>query len=175
MSIPEKKPSMFLVVDAQNLFHSARGLFGRGARIDFQRLRSYIVGDRSLSGTYSVAIIPEMREESQTLPKALLRLGYEVLTRSDHFEEQVRQLQKVIGSYSIVTVASGDSAFAPFAEYARQQGKTVEVFSFADALSASLTRTVERVEYLGVKVLLGEFTTLEAITHNESETEPTVA
>lgn len=157
------KLSMLLVVDAQNLYYSARELYGRGSRVDFLRLRDRIAGEREFSVVYSVAYVPEVKDETRTLARAMRRLGYEILARSEHFDEQVLDLAKLAEQYPTVAVASGDGAFLPLYHRLKELGKRVEVYSFVDAVNAEVPKAVDVFEYLKTDVLLGDIPTMETV------------
>jgi len=167
INVDSGRQKLCLIVDAQNLYYSARELYGKGSRIDFLQLREQIVGDRELGGVYSIAVTPEMREEPKALTNALKRLGYDVLVRLDHFEEQVHQLYKVTQHYDILAVASGDGVFLPLFQRMKEANKITEAYAFVDAMSADIPKTVSKLTYLDVRVLMGEFKTLGSMLEGE--------
>ena len=157
-----QRKGCFVIVDAQNLYHSAKELFGRGARIDFKKLRSRLVEDRDFMVVYSVAFMPELREDTNALARALFRMGYEVIPRVSEFSVQLEQLFSTAQRFDLVCIGSGDSAFLPLVKQIKAASVPVEVFAFADSSSVDLRSLADRFVYLKTDVLIGDFPTLEA-------------
>ena len=161
---PPSKDGMLLVVDAQNLYYSARELYGKGSRIDFLKLRERIAGTRSFGVIYSIAFIPEIREDTQPLAKALHRLGYEVLARTERFDAQVQELERLAPQYAILAVASGSGDFIPLYRKMKEiEGKRVEVYCFIDAANGEISKYADQYEHLKAEVLLGDYSTVEVL------------
>jgi len=150
---------MLLVVDAPNLFHSAREMFGRGARIDFKKLRERIVGKRHFAVIYSLAFIPEEKRDLGNFHGALKRLGYEYMERVAGFALQIQELERLDG-YTHLAVASGDGSFAPLLRFYQEAGRAVELYAFIDAINTELKQYTTVVEHLRADVLMGDFATL---------------
>ena len=161
-SLP-RRDAMLLVVDAQNLYYSARELYGKGSRIDFLRLKEKIVGERVFGAVYGVAFVPVIRDDTASLAKALKRLGYEILERSERFDAQVRELERLMGSYSVLAVASGSGDFLPLYRVVREQQKKVEVYSFADAANGEIPQNSDSFIKLDLTVLMGDYSTVDAL------------
>jgi len=172
---PVVREGMLLVVDAQNLYYSARELFGRGSRIDFKKLKSLIVGDRQFSVVYGVAYVPELRDttkgDAKSLVRALQRFGYETVSREADFDHQVGELSSIAPTFQVIAIASGDGAFLPLCETARANGQRVEVYSFMDSANSEIPGKVDEFVYLKATVLMGDFATIVQ-TETPDETKP---
>lgn len=169
---------VLFVVDSQNLYYSARELFGKNARIDFLKLRNRIIQTFPDSLVYGVAFAPGEKDGKASLSKVLTHLGYDVVGRDlssrESFEQSLNSLHALIQSpfYQALIIASGDGAFAPVALQAKNLQKPVLVLTFADALNTELARLADTVIYLDIQVLFGDFEAYPKVTTTAVELDP---
>ena len=80
--IKHKNQRVAVFIDAQNLYHSARSLFG--GRVNFKNLLATAVGGRQLIRAFSYVISTKTGEEKPFF-EALIKLGIE--TREKELQE----------------------------------------------------------------------------------------
>jgi len=152
-----------LLVDSQNIWFSARERFGKGARIDFKKLRDRVERGRLLAMSYALAFIP-WAERAHPITKALRKLGYEWQERAEDFSIQLAELERWLWreehTLSTLAIASGDGGFCDVMAHARERQVRVELYTFRDvAMNKDLPQHADQVTELGAEVLLGDFAT----------------
>lgn len=138
-------------VDASNLYHSAKHLFG--ARADFGKVLETAVGERQLIRSIAYVIKAQNPEEEKFF-NALLKQGFEV---------KVKDLQVFAGGQKkgdwdvglaidairlspkldVAVLASGDGDFVPLLEYLKHHGLIVEVMAFGESASLKLKEAAD--------------------------------
>ena len=157
---PRAEGAMLFVVDALNLFHGARNVYGRGARVDFKKLRDHVVGGRNYALVYGIAFVPELADGAgDGLQRAFHRLGYTQQSRVEDFKLQVAQLERLTG-YTHLAVASSDTAFLPLCQVYRTTDRHVDIFAFPSGHLPLFTDVAQGIHLLQVDVLMGEFSTI---------------
>ena len=146
-SIKHKGQRVGVFIDAQNLYHSAKNLYGR--RVNFGKVLETAVGERSLIRAKAYVITTESGEESQFF-EALEKLGIEVTTKdlqifyggakkADWDVGLAIDAVKAAPKLDAVVLATGDGDFIPLVEYLQHnEGCQVEVISFAKSSSSKL-------------------------------------
>ncbi len=135
-----------VLIDVQNLYHSAKNLYN--ARVNFQEILKLAVSGRSLIRVFAYVVSTKTGEEKPFFD-ALTKLG---------IETRVRELQEFYGgqkkadwdvgividairiapSVDVLVLASGDGDFISLVEYLKNQGKRVEIIAFGRSSSSRL-------------------------------------
>ncbi|MDP3785087.1 MAG: NYN domain-containing protein [bacterium] len=144
--IKHKNQRVAVFIDAQNMYHSARSLFG--GRVNFKELLKQAVAGRQLIRAFSYVIRTKTGEEKPFID-ALLSLGIE--TREKDLQEFFGGAKKADWDVGIavdairtseivdaIVIASGDGDFIPLVEYLKNQGRRVEIMAFGPSASGKL-------------------------------------
>ena len=146
-----KNQRVAVLIDVQNLYHSARALFQK--RVNFKELLASAVGERQLVRAFAYVVRTKTGEEKPFF-EALTKLGIEM---------RVKDLQEYYGGMKkadwdvglavdaiktseivdVVIVASGDGDYVPLVEYLKNQGRRAEVFAFGKSASAKLKESAD--------------------------------
>ena len=155
--IKHKNQRVAVFIDAQNLYHSARSLFG--GRVNFKNLLQTAVGGRQLIRAFSYVISTKTGEEKPFF-EALIKLGIEM--REKELQEFFGGAKK--GDWDVglaidairtaeivdtVVIASGDGDFVPLVEYLKNQGRRVEIIAFGRSSSGKLKEACDEFTDLG--------------------------
>jgi len=156
-NLRHKNQRVAVFIDAQNMYHSARSLFG--GRVNFKNVLQMAVGGRQLIRAFSYVIRTKTGEEKAFL-EALEKAGIEL---------RVKDLQEFYGGakkgdwdvgltvdairtsviVDTIVIASGDGDFIPLVEYLKNQGRRVEVMSFGKSTSGKLKEIADDFIDLG--------------------------
>jgi uncharacterized LabA/DUF88 family protein len=149
--IVHKDQRVVVLIDAQNLYHSARNLYQ--AKVNFKEVLKLGVSGRRLARAFAYVIRTKTGEERPFF-EALTKLGIE--TRIKDLQEFYGGLKKAdwdVGividairtapSVDVVVLASGDGDFIPLVEYLKNQGKKVEVIAFGHSTSSKLREAAD--------------------------------
>ena len=144
--IKHKNQRVAVFIDAQNMYHSARSLFG--GRVNFKELLKQAVSGRQLVRAFGYVIRTKTGEEKPFID-ALLKLGIE--TREKDLQEFFGGAKKAdwdVGMavdairtaeiVDVIVLASGDGDFIPLVEFLKNQGRRVEVLAFVPSASGKL-------------------------------------
>ena len=144
--IKHKNQRVAVFIDAQNMYHYARSLFG--GRVNFKELLKQAVSGRQLVRAFGYVIRTKTGEEKPFID-ALLNLGIE--TREKDLQEFFGGAKKADWDVGIavdairtsdlvnaIVIASGDGDFIPLVEYLQNQGRRVEVMAFGPSASGKL-------------------------------------
>lgn len=140
-----------VLIDTQNLYHSARNLYN--SRVNFAQVLEASVGGRNLVRAIAYLITTESQDEAQFFD-ALLKMGIE--TKSKDLQiffggnkkadwdvgiavDAIRLAKKV----DSIVLVTGDGDFVPLVEHLKQDGVQVEVVSFGKSTSAKLKEAAE--------------------------------
>ncbi len=146
-AIKHKGQRVGVFIDAQNLYHSAKNLYGR--RVNFGNILETAVGDRTLIRALAYVITTESGEESEFF-EALSKQGIETKAKdlqiflggakkADWDVGLAIDAVKAAPKLDTVVLVSGDGDFIPLVEYLQHnEGCQVEVISFAKSSSAKL-------------------------------------
>jgi uncharacterized protein (TIGR00288 family) len=140
-----------VLIDVQNLYHSAKNLYK--ARVNFKEILKLAIGQRSLIRAFAYVVRTKTGEEKPFF-EALTKLGIE--TRVKDLQEFYGGLKKADWDVGIVVdairiapsvdslvVVSGDGDFIPLVEYLKNQGKRVEVIAFGRSASLKLKEAAD--------------------------------
>ncbi len=144
--IKHKNQRVAVFIDAQNMYHSARSLFG--GRLNFKELLKLAVSGRQLIRAFGYVIRTKTGEEKPFID-ALISLGIE--TREKDLQEFFGGAKKADWDVGMaidavrtaeivdtIVLASGDGDFIPLVEYLKNQGRRVEVMAFGPSASGKL-------------------------------------
>ena len=133
-----------VLIDVQNLYHSAKNLYQ--ARVNFREILKLAVSQRNLIRAFAYVVRTKTGEEKPFF-EALIKLGIE--TRIRDLQEFYGGLKKadwdvgitidavkIAPNVDVVVLASGDGDFLQLVEYLKNQGKRVEVIAFGRSASA---------------------------------------
>jgi len=140
-----------VLIDVQNLYHSAKNLYK--ARVNFKEILKLAIGQRSLIRAFAYVVRTKTGEEKPFF-EALTKLGIE--TRVKDLQEFYGGLKKADWDVGIVVdairiapsvdslvVVSGDGDFIPLVEYLKNQGKRVEIIAFGRSASLKLKEAAD--------------------------------
>lgn len=146
MSIKHLGQRVALLIDVQNLYHSAKNLYG--ARVNFREILKTAVSQRSLIRAFAYVVRTKTGEEKPFF-EALTKLGIE--TRVRDLQEYYGGLKKadwdvgitvdairIAPSVDTIVLASGDGDFLQLIDYLKNQGKRIEVIAFSRSASSKL-------------------------------------
>lgn len=168
--IKQKEQRVAMLIDAQNLYHSARNLYG--ARVNFGAVLKEAVAGRHLVRAVAYVITTEAEEEKSFF-EALNNLGIETKTKDLQIffggakkadwdvglaVDAIRFASKV----DAVILSSGDGDFVPLVEYLKFMGTQVEVITFGRSASGKLREIADDFIDMGEdprKYLLGSYNT----------------
>jgi len=139
-------------IDTQNLYHSAKNLFG--AKVNFGTVLKEAVAGRQLIRAVAYVITTEARDEEMFF-EALTKLGIETKTKdlqiflggakkADWDVGMAIDAVKLSGKLDAVVLVTGDGDFVPLVEYLKNTtGVQVEVMSFGQSSSGRLRESAE--------------------------------
>ena len=179
--ITEKK--VLLVVDVQNIFFSARNIYGKGVKIDFGKMLDYF--KRVFPSNYNIVDklafvvstnLPNSRGFRLALQK---RYGFTVFSKTVPADRvtggsddpgtdwDVGLVLKTAGMmlgegvenglvYDVLLLASGDGDFVDLVKYLKERRPNVqvEVASFRSSMSNFLIKSVDHFYELGEEIVI---------------------
>ena len=140
-----------VLIDVQNLYHSARNLYN--SRVNFREILKLAVSDRNLIRAFAYVVKTKTGEE-RAFFEALINLGIETRIRdlqefyggqkkADWDVGIVIDAIKIAPSIDTLVLVSGDGDFISLVEYLKNQGKRVEVIAFGRSASGNLKETAD--------------------------------
>jgi uncharacterized LabA/DUF88 family protein len=146
-----KEQRVEVLIDVQNLYYSARNLYGE--KVNFAEVLKQAVGGRKFIRAFGYVVRTKTGEEKPFFD-ALTKLG---------IETRVRDLQEWYGGnkkadwdvgividairtapgVDVVVLCSGDGDFIPLVEYLKNAGKRMEVVAFGKTTSSKLKEVVD--------------------------------
>src|SRR3989344_6095558 len=149
--IKQKEQRVAMFIDAQNLYHSARNLYG--AKVNFGAVLKEAVAGRHLVRAIAYVITTE-GEEEKSFFEALNSLGIETKTKDlQIFFGGAKKADWDVGlavdairigsKEDAVVLASGDGDFVPLVEYLKFMGTQVEVITFGRSASGKLREAAD--------------------------------
>jgi len=135
-----------VLIDVQNLYHSAKNLYG--ARVNFREILKLAVSQRNLIRVFAYVVRTKTGEEKPFF-EALTKLGIETRVRDlQEFYGGLKKADwdvgitidavKISPNIDVVALASGDGDFVQLVEYLKNQGKRVEIIAFGRSASLRL-------------------------------------
>jgi len=151
MAIKHSGQRIAILIDVQNLYHSARNLYT--ARVNFREILKLATSQRNLVRAFAYVVRTKTGEEKPFF-EALIKLGFE--TRVRDLQEFYGGLKKadwdvgitidavrIAPSVDTVILVSGDGDFLQLVEYLKNQGKRVEIIAFGRSASAKLKEVAD--------------------------------
>jgi len=151
MAVKYSGQRVALLIDVQNLYHSAKNLYG--ARVNFREILKTATGQRNLIRAFAYVVRTKTGEEKPFFG-ALTKLGIE--TRVRDLQEYYDGLKKADWDVGItvdavriatgvdtIILASGDGDFFQLVEFLKNQGKRVEIIAFARTASSKLKESAD--------------------------------
>lgn len=145
--IKHKEQRVGIFIDAQNIYHTAKNLYGR--RANFGEIVKSALGDRKLVRAIAYVITSESGDEAAFF-EALTSVGIETKTKDlQVFSDGSKKADWDVGlavdaiklapKLDTVIILSGDGDFIPLVEYLQiNEGCQVEVVSFGKSSSMNL-------------------------------------
>ncbi len=156
--IKHKAQRVAVLIDVQNMYHSARNLYT--ARVNFKEVLKSSVAGRELVRAIGYVIRTETGEEKLFL-EALGKIGIETRIKDlQIFPGGMKKADWDVGltidavrlsetMIDTVVIVSGDGDFIPLVEYLKAKGIQVEVLSFARSTSSKLKEAADDFTDLG--------------------------
>lgn len=153
MSIKHKNQRVGIFIDTQNLYHSAKNLYG-GARVNFGQVLKEALAGRELIRAIAYMVTTEAGDEKNFI-EALGKIGIEVKTKDlQIFVDGSKKADWDVGlavdaikaapKLDVVIIGSGDGDFVPLVEYLKENmGAQVEVVAFGKSSSAKLKEATD--------------------------------
>ena len=151
MTIKHAGQRIAVLIDVQNLYHSAKNLYK--ARVNFEAILETAVAGRILIRAFAYVVKTKTGEEKSFFD-ALTKLSIE--TRIKDLQEYFGGLKKadwdvgitvdairIAQSCDTIVLCSGDGDFLQLIEYLKNQGKRVEVIAFGRSTSSKLKEVVD--------------------------------
>jgi uncharacterized LabA/DUF88 family protein len=157
MAIKHIGQRVAVLIDVQNLYHSAKNLYG--ARVNFGAVLELAVSKRSLIRAFAYVVRTKTGEEKPFF-EALTKLGIETRVRDlQEFYGGLKKADWDVGitidairispSVDTIVLASGDGDFLQLIEYLKNQGKRVETIAFGKSASSKVKEIVDEFIDLG--------------------------
>ncbi|MDQ5949372.1 MAG: hypothetical protein QG589_498 [Patescibacteria group bacterium] len=150
--IKHKNQRVGIFIDTQNLYHTAKNLYG--ARVNFDQVVKEGLAGRSLIRAVAYVITTESGEEKSFF-EALEKVGIETKTKNlQIFAGGAKKADWDVGlavdaiklapKLDAVILISGDGDFVPLVEYLKvNEGCQVEAMSFGKSSSSKLIEVVD--------------------------------
>lgn len=146
---PQQRVGVF--VDIQNLYYSARSLFGK--KVNFKALLEEGVGNRQLVRALAYGITTEEAHEGD-FHEALGKQGFEVKTKplqtfiggqkkGDWDIGIAMDILRLQTKIDVAILCTGDGDFIPLVKFAQEHGLRVELMSFRESTSSALIEEVD--------------------------------
>ena len=140
-----------VLIDVQNLYHSAKNLYN--ARVNFREILKLAVSERNLIRAFGYVVRTKTGEEKAFFD-ALTKLGIETRVRdlqefyggqkkADWDVGIVIDAIRIAPSIDALVLVSGDGDFIALTEYLKNQGKRVEVIAFGRSASSRLKEVAD--------------------------------
>ncbi|MCL5010811.1 MAG: NYN domain-containing protein [Patescibacteria group bacterium] len=157
MFIKPKDQRVEVLIDVQNLYHSARNL--HNARVNFLEVLKQAVSGRKFLRSFAYVVRTKTGEEKPFFD-ALKNLGIEMRVRDlQEFYDGQKKADWDVGividairtapAVDVIVLCSGDGDFIPLVDYLKNQGKRVEVMAFEKTTSQALREVADEFIDLG--------------------------
>lgn len=157
MTIKHKEQRVAVLIDVQNMYHSAKNLYK--ARANFSAILQSAVGERKLIRAFAYVVRTKTGEEKPFF-EALTSLGIETRVRDlQEFYGGLKKADWDVGitidavktapGVDVIVLVSGDGDFIQLVEYLKNQGKRAEVIAFGKSASSRLRETADEFVDLG--------------------------
>lgn len=151
MAPKPKEQRVEVLIDVQNLYHSAKNLYH--AKVNFQEVLKQAVAGRKFIRAFGYVVRTKTGEERPFF-EAISKLGIETRVRdlqewyggakkADWDVGIVIDAIRTASSLDVIILASGDGDFIPLVEYLKNQGKRVEIMAFGRTTSLKLKEVAD--------------------------------
>jgi uncharacterized protein (TIGR00288 family) len=149
--IKQKNQRVGIFIDTQNLYHSAKNIYG--SKVNFDQVVKESLAGRYLTRAVAYVITTESGEEKGFF-EALEKIGIETKTKNlqifaggskkgDWDVGLAVDAIKLASKLDAIVLVTGDGDFVPLVEYLKNQGCQVEVASFGKSTSARLIEVAD--------------------------------
>lgn len=150
--IKHKDQRVAVLIDVQNLYHSAKNLYN--SRVNFSEVLKTALANRKLVRAIGYVIKTETGEESAFF-EALTKMGIETKVKDlQIFPGGMKKGDWDVGMavdairlgdffIDVLILATGDGDFVPLVEYLRNRGRQVEIIAFGRSTSAKLKEAAD--------------------------------
>jgi len=150
--IKHKDQRVAVLIDVQNLYHSAKNLYN--ARVNFSEILKTALSGRKLVRAIAYVIKTETGEETAFF-EALTKMGIETKMKDlQIFPGGVKKGDWDVGItvdairlgdffIDVLILATGDGDFVPLVEYLKNRGRQVEIIAFGRSTSAKLKEAAD--------------------------------
>jgi uncharacterized LabA/DUF88 family protein len=157
MFIKPKEQRVEVLIDVQNLYHSAKNLYK--AKVNFNEVLEKGIAGRKFIRAFAYVVRTKTGEEKAFF-EALTKLGIETKVRDlQEFYGGAKKADWDVGividairtapGVDVVVLCSGDGDFVPLVEYLKNQGKRVEVIAFNRTTSSKLIEVADEFLDMG--------------------------
>jgi uncharacterized protein (TIGR00288 family) len=158
MLIKHKAQRVVVLIDVQNMYHSAKNIYKR--RVNFKEVLKTAVSGRQLVRAIGYVIRTESGEEKLFF-EALSKIGIELKIKDlQIFAGGIKKGDWDVGltidavrfsemAIDVIILITGDGDFIPLVEYLKGKGRQVEVAAFSKSASAKLKEAVDDFIDLG--------------------------
>ena len=151
MAVKPKEQRVEVLIDIQNLYHSAKNLYH--SKVNFQEVLKQAVSGRKFIRAFGYVVRTKTGEEKPFFD-ALEKLGIETRVRDlQEFYGGAKKADWDVGividairtapGLDVIILCSGDGDFIALVEYLKNQGKRVEVMAFGKTTSAKLIEVAD--------------------------------
>ncbi|MBU2101732.1 NYN domain-containing protein [Patescibacteria group bacterium] len=153
MIIPNQEQRVGVFIDIQNLYHSAKNLYG--SRVNFGELLKRLTNDRRLVRALAYIVRSDPSTGEEAFFSSLEKSGIELRSKDIQiFSSGAKKADWDVGiavdairmanQFDIVILVSGDGDFVPMVKYLQWGlGKGVEVAAFGKTTNAGLRETAD--------------------------------
>ena len=160
MAIKPKEQRVEVLIDVQNLYHSAKNL--HQSKVNFGEVLKAAIAGRKFIRAFAYVVRTKTGEEKPFF-EALTKLGIETRVRDlQEFYGGMKKADWDVGividairtapSLDVIVLCSGDGDFIPLVEYLKNQGKRVEVLAFGQTTSSKLKEVADEFVDLDKKL-----------------------
>ena len=157
MPIKHKEQRIAVLIDVQNMYHSAKNLYR--SKVNFAEILKLAVGERKLVRAFAYVVRTKTGEEKPFF-EALSKLGMETRVRDlQEFYGGLKKADWDVGitidavktapGVDVIVLVSGDGDFVQLVEYLKNQGKKAEVIAFGKSASLRLKEIADEFIDLG--------------------------
>ncbi len=158
MTNKPKEQRVEVLIDVQNLYHSARNL--HQAKVNFQEVLKSAIAGRKFIRAFAYVVKTKTGEEKPFFD-ALSNFGIEMRVKDlQEFYDGQKKADWDVGivvdairtapGVDVVVLCSGDGDFIPLVEYLKNQGKRVEVVAFGKTTSSGLKEVADEFTDIGL-------------------------
>ena len=160
MAIKPKEQRVEVLIDVQNLYHSAKNLYQ--SKVNFGEVLKAAIAGRKFIRAFAYVVRTKTGEEKPFF-EALTKLGIETRVRDlQEFYGGMKKADWDVGividairtapSLDVIVLCSGDGDFIPLVEYLKNQGKRVEILAFGGTTSSKLKEVADEFMDLDKKL-----------------------